>query len=264
MKVLIVEDEKVAAQQLKNFIQEYNNSIEILPLIDSCAELEKWLQQKNETDLILCDIELTDGNALNVLKEAEINAAVIFTTAYDNFWIQALKLNGIDYLLKPITKEKVFAALDKAEAIKKIFSKDKNILSQLQSLMNKAPNAFYKKRFPVRVNNEVFVLETDSIILFRIIEGVIFALLEKGKKLPLVEETLNELETKLNPEFFFRINRSEIINARYIESIKIQEGNDYIIQLKEFGEKLSVSSSRINKLKNWLNDPLSISMNKDF
>ncbi|MEJ7672534.1 MAG: LytTR family DNA-binding domain-containing protein [Chitinophagaceae bacterium] len=123
--------------------------------------------------------------------------------------------------------------------------------------MNKAPNAFYKKRFPVRVNNEVFVLETDSIILFRIIEGVIFALLEKGKKLPLVEETLNELETKLNPEFFFRINRSEIINARYIESIKIQEGNDYIIQLKEFGEKLSVSSSRINKLKNWLNDPLS-------
>lgn len=255
MKVLIVEDENVAAQQLKEFVRSYDPSIEILPVINSCRSLRKWLGENEDVDLIFCDIELSDGNVLNTLKNAALNAAVIFTTAYDNFWNQALKLNGIDYLLKPITTEKIHAALDKAETIKKIFSKDKNLISRLQNFISQHSNTFYKKRFPVRINNEVFVLEADSIILFQIVEGVILAFTEKGKKYPLLEETLNDLEAKLNPELFFRINRSEIINARFMDSIKIENVSDYTVNMKGLNEKLSVSSSRVTGLKDWLNDP---------
>ncbi len=179
-----------------------------------------------------------------------MNAAVIFTTAYDNFWSEALKLNGIDYLLKPLTVEKVHAALDKIETIKKLFSKDKNILSRIEKLVGQQTN-FYKKRFPVRINNQVFVLEINSIVFFRIVEGVIFAFTDQKKKYPMLEETLNNLEPKLNPEYFFRINRSEIINAQFIDSIHIQSGNEYIV-MKGIQGNLTISSSKIPILKNWL------------
>lgn len=255
MKVLIVEDEKVAADQLQEFVRSYDTAIEVVTIINSCKGLRKWLAENEAVDLIFCDIELSDGNVLNTLKNAELNAAVIFTTAYDTFWSQALKLNGIEYLLKPITAGKVHTALAKTETIKKIFSKDKSLLSRLETLIQQQATTFYKKRFPIRMNNEVFVLEADSILLFRIVEGVILAFTEKARKYPLLEETLNDLETKLNPELFFRINRSEIINARFIESIKIEDATDYSVKLKGMDERLAVSSSRVVGLKAWLDDP---------
>jgi DNA-binding LytR/AlgR family response regulator len=252
MKVLIVEDEKIAAQQLISYIQSFERSIEVLDVISSCKALNKWIQKAQDVDLVFCDIELSDGNVLNTLKKSEMNAAVIFTTAYDNFWSQALKLNGIDYLLKPLTKEKVHLALTKAETIKRIFSKEQMLLSKLTSLLGEQKNTFYKKRFPVRLNNEVFVLETEAIHFFRIVEGVIFAFTGKDKKYPLIEGTLNELETKLNPEYFFRINRSEIINAQFLDTIRIQNADDYIIHMKGVEDRFTVSNSRVTKLKEWL------------
>lgn len=187
MKVLIVEDEKVAAQQLRNYIRNVDESIEIVEVIGSCKDLRKWTNQKKDVDLVFCDIELRDGNVLKTLKEIELNAAIIFITAYDNFWSQALKLNGIDYILKPLTQEKIKVALEKAETIKRIFSKDKLLLTKLTSLLGQQQTSFYKKRFPVRLNNDVFVLEAESILFFRIVEGVIFAYIGKDKKYPLVE-----------------------------------------------------------------------------
>ncbi|HEX8332082.1 MAG TPA: LytTR family DNA-binding domain-containing protein [Segetibacter sp.] len=254
MKILIVEDETIAAHQLERFVKSYNDTIEVVQILNSCNGLKRWLEQKEEADLIFCDIELNDGNVLNTLKNIDLNYAIIFTTAYDNFWDKALKLNGIDYLLKPLTKEKIHAALDKAESIKKVFTRDKTIISTLASMLSQ-PSKFYKKRFPVKLNNEVFVLSAESIMLFRIVEGVIFAITEKDKKYPLVEETLNDLELKLNPENFFRVNRSEIINAEYISSIRIQDGKDYMIHIKGSEQKLSVSNSRVAALKDWLDDP---------
>jgi DNA-binding LytR/AlgR family response regulator len=255
MKILIVEDENVAAEQMTRFIESYDPSMEIVEIISSCKGLRKWLQKNEEVDLIFCDIELSDGNVLNTLENMPVHAAVIFTTAYDNFWRKALKINGIDYILKPMTTQKVHEALDKADHIKRIFSKDKHIISRLTSLINRQKTTFYKKRFTVRINNEVFVLESESIIFFRIIDGIIMAYTGKGKKYPLDKETLNNLETQLDPELFFRINRAEIINAQYIDLIRIYDNNEYVVSLKGMDEKLSVSSSRTSSLKVWLDDP---------
>ena len=252
MRVLIVEDEKMAALQLVQFIHAFDKAIEILPVVDSCKKFRKWVQKNEAVDLIFCDIELSDGNILSTLRDTVFHSAVIFTTAYDNFWSEALKINGIDYLLKPITAEKIKAALSKAEVIKQVFSKDKNILARLSDLMEKQLPS-YKKRFPVRINNDVYILEAESIIFFRIIEGVIIANTVKEKKYPMDTGTLNELEDQLNPELFFRINRSEIINANYIGSIRIQDG-EYFVHLRESAERLSVSNSRVGRLKEWLDD----------
>lgn len=240
--------------QIRQFIQLCDPAIEIADIIGSCKGLGKWLQKKETVDLIFCDIELSDGNVLNVLETNPVNAAIIFTTAYDNFWRQALKLNGIDYILKPMTAEKVQEALNKAEHIKRIFSKDQHIISRLTSLLQQQ-TTFYKKRFPVRLNNEVFVVESESITYFRIVDGIIMAITGSGKKYPLDKETLSNLETQLNPEQFFRINRGEIINAQYIASIRIHDNNEYAIRLKGIDEELYVSSSRVSQLKDWLDNP---------
>ncbi|HET9056173.1 MAG TPA: LytTR family DNA-binding domain-containing protein [Chitinophagaceae bacterium] len=255
MKILIVEDEKIAASQLARLIKSYDKNIEILPVIRTCLELKKWVEEESEADLIFCDIELADGNVLRVLQKLKLNTVIIFVTAYDHFWSQALKLNGIDYILKPISKEKIQEALSKFVSLKNLFSSKTSLFSRLEKLMQ-YENKLYKKRFPVKINNEVFILESDSIVFFRIVNGVIFAYTNRNKKFPMEEETLNELEEKLNPEIFFRINRSEIINAGYIDSIKILEGSEYNIQTKEIDEKLSVSNSRIPLFKEWLSNPL--------
>jgi DNA-binding LytR/AlgR family response regulator len=254
MKVLIIEDEHLAAQQLKDFVENHDETV-IVGMVNSCTGLRRWVQEGGKADLVFCDIELSDGNVLPVLKELRLDAAIIFTTAYDNFWSEALKLNGIEYLLKPITREKVAAALTKASTIKKVFARDDSLLSRLESMVKSKGTTFYKKRFPVRINNELFVVEADAVAFFRIMEGVIMAFTDNGKKYPLTEETLNDLEAKLDPELFYRINRSEIIHAQFIHSIKIGEGNEYCILVKGIDQKLSVSNSRLAQFKEWLEDP---------
>lgn len=254
MKILIVEDENVAAQQLKEFIEMYDPSIEVLPPINSCKGLKAWAGNLEEVDLIFCDIELSDGNILSSLSRIKLPSPVIFTTAYDDFWSEALKFNGIDYLLKPLSEGKVHQALSKLEALKRAFAKDKDLLAKLSSVLGAAQPKQYKQRFPVRINNDVFILETGTVVFFRIIGGVIFAFTESKKKFPLETETLNELEAKLNPEMFFRVNRSEVVNAQFIDSIHINSGNEYVVNLKATDEKLSVSNSRVNSLKDWLDN----------
>ena len=252
MRVLIVEDEDLAARQLKQFVEAYDSGIVIDGIIQSGRELLERLHQHSAIDLIFCDIELRDGNVLPWLEKARPGAAIIFTTAYDQYWSTALKNNGIEYILKPITREKVFGALDKVAALKKLFgARQEDILVNLSKLID-AKNTSYKKRFPARLNHEVFIIEAEDVLFFRIIEGVVFAYVRNQKKYPLTIERLTDLETKLDPDQFFRINRSEIINAQFIDSIQILPNNEYVIKLHNTGEKLSISQSRVSSLKNWL------------
>lgn len=126
MKVVIVEDEELAARQVVEFVQRYDGSIEIGAMISNCKSLRSWLQTEEEADLIFCDIELSDGNVLPVLSESRINSVLVFITAYEAYWSKALSLNGIDYLLKPVTEAKVHAALAKVAALKKVLNRDNN------------------------------------------------------------------------------------------------------------------------------------------
>lgn len=253
MNIVIVEDELPAAEQMRRFTESYEQPVNITGMYTSCAEIIQYLDGNGSIDLVFCDIELRDGNALQALRKISLKTVIIFTTAYDQFWSESLQHNGIDYLLKPLTREKVHAALDKVTTIRKLFTKDNALLQRLSNLLHQpsASAASYKKRFPVRVNNEMFIIDTADVHFFRITAGVIYAHLSEKKKYPIMEETLGALESQLNPTDFFRINRSDIVHIRFIRSIKIQEGNDYTVLIKDHTEALGVSSSRVAPLKEW-------------
>jgi len=251
MNVVIVEDELPASEQMRRFIESYREKLTIKGIYTTCAEIIRYLDGNADIDIVFCDIELRDGNALTALQKIELKTVIVFTTAYDQFWNESLQLNGIDYLLKPITAQKVHAALDKVATLKQIFTKDSQLLKQLSGLLQQQTEFLYKKRFPVHVGNEVFVIDVGEIAFLRISNGVIFAMADDKKKYPLMEETLSALEAQLDPQQFFRVNRSDIVNIRFIKSIRIEEGGDYTVLLKNSEEKLVVSNSRTAQLKEW-------------
>ncbi|MFT3675139.1 MAG: LytTR family DNA-binding domain-containing protein [Chitinophagaceae bacterium] len=251
MNIVIVEDELPAAAQMRHFISSYRAPVTIMGVYSTCAEIMQHLNRNDAIDVVFCDIELRDGNALTTLQQIELRSVFIFTTAYDQFWNESLQHNGIDYLLKPITVEKVHTALDKVVTLKQIFTKDNQLLKQLSGALQQKPDMNYRKRFPVRVASELFVLDVADILFFRITNGVIFAVLNEKKKYPLMEETLSALEEQLDPQQFFRVNRSDIVNIRFIRSVRIEEGSDYTVLLKNSEEKLTVSQSRVGQFKMW-------------
>lgn len=251
MKIQIVEDEQLAVKQMEQYLRDYDPRMEILPAITTVQALRKWLKDPPEVDLVFCDIELSDGNVLEVLAAQPLPAVVIFTTAYDHYWREALKLNGIEYLLKPLTREGVHGALQKIQAIRALFNRDGDLLTRLSDMI-RSKTGTYKKRFPVRIGNDLLVIEADQVGMFRISEGVIFAYLEKGRRFPLEEQTLSELEEVLNPEFYFRINRSEIVNRRFLGRIRVETGGVLNIKLEGMEETLTVSVNRQNGFREWL------------
>lgn len=251
MNIVIVEDEIPAAAQIREFVQSYREPMTITGVYSSCAEIIKYLDGNENADVVFCDIELRDGNALTALQQIELKSVLIFTTAYHQFWNESLQHNGVDYLLKPITAQKVHAALDKVVTIKQIFTKGNLLLKQLSGMLLQKPDVHYKKRFPVRVGSELFVIDVSDVQFFRIANGVIFAVLGEKKKYPLMEETLSALEEQLEPQQFFRVNRSDIVNIGFIKSVRIDEGSDYTVLLKESDEKLVISQSRIAPFKAW-------------
>ncbi len=251
MNVVIIEDELPAAEQIRRYLNSYKQPINIIGIYSSCEEIIRNLNAKSEIDVVFCDIELRDGNAFIALQKIDLKAVIIFTTAYDHFWKDSLQYNGIDYLLKPITSEKVHSALNKVINIKRILTKDNILLQQLSNLIQRNENASYKKRFPAKFAGELYIIDVKDVILFRIMNGIIYAISSEKKKYPIMEETLSALEDQLDPKEFLRVNRSDIININYIQSIRIKEGSDYSISLNNIEEKIVVSQSRINQLKEW-------------
>lgn len=251
MNVVIVEDELPAAEQIRRFVSSYPQPVTISGIYSTCAEIIRNLDGNDGIDLVFCDIELRDGNALTALQQTDLKTVIVFTTAYDEFWNESLKHNGIDYLLKPITVQKVHLALDKVMTLKRIFTKDNILLKQLSGWLQKNPDNKYRNRFPVKLAGELFIIDVAEVMYFRIANGVIFAISGERKKYPLMEETLSALEEQLDPNLFFRVNRSDIVNISFIRSIRIDEGSDYAILLKNVDEKIIVSQSRISELREW-------------
>ena len=251
MNVVIVEDELPALEQMCRFVSCFNEQVQIVGKYNTCKEIIEHLDGNDSIDVVFCDIELRDGNALTALRQTNLKTVIVFTTAYDEFWNESLQLNGIDYLLKPISAQKVHQALEKVTTLKRIFTKDNLLLERLTYLLEQKSIIEYKKRFQVRVGGDLFIIDTSDITLFRIINGVIFIMLDEKKKYPIMEETLSALEEQLDPALFFRINRSDIVNIKSILSIRVNEGNDYTVLLKNINEKLVVSQSRVAALKEW-------------
>ena len=249
MKVLVIEDEPLAAEKLCGFIGRYDDSIKIAATLESVKEIRKWFRYNQPPDLIFSDIELLDGNVFEFLENAELSNPIIFTTAYDQFLLQAFERNGIAYLLKPFTYENFAAAMLKLEKFKENFaSAQTNFWQEIQKNFNRPK---YKERLIIKIRGGIQFIETEQIVYFQIQDTILFAFDATGNRFPL-GENLNQLEQILDPQMFFRINRSEMVNLKFTERLEPYFNDRLMIRLRNSKIRLISSTNRTPNLRKWI------------
>lgn len=218
MKVLIIEDEAPAARRLKKLLAEIDGSVEVMDVIDSVEASVKWLHSHAAPEAIFMDIQLADGESFEIFKRVPVSSPVIFTTAYDEFAIEAFKVNSIDYLLKPIEPEELKRSLNKFKNLKlQLSANDNDILKSLISVMRK-PLQEFKERFLIKLGERLISVDVNNIAYFKT-EDKFSCIFTNNEKKYLTDHTLDELEKLLDPKSFFRLNRQFIAHYSAIDSI---------------------------------------------
>ncbi|MDD4757071.1 MAG: LytTR family DNA-binding domain-containing protein [Prolixibacteraceae bacterium] len=251
MNVLIIEDEIFAAEKLEDMLLEIEPEIIVLAKLGSITESVNWLMQ-NSADLIFLDIQLSDGISFSIFEQVTVNTPVIFTTAYDQYAIKAFQLNSIAYLLKPIRTADLAESLKKYESLKSAFNIDfETILANIQG---KKPD--YKKRFLIQIGEKIRKVEITETAYFYVFDKGVFLKTFEGKSYP-VEYTLDKLESLLNHESFFRINRKFLVNMESISKMVAYSRGRVKLELKPKPEDdfdTIVSIERSSDFKKWLNN----------
>lgn len=249
MKVVIIEDEKPAARRLSRMLNELN--IEPLAMLHSVEESVNWFYNNEHPDLLLLDIQLSDGLSFEIFDEVEVKSAIIFTTAYDEYALKAFKLNSIDYLLKPIDADELENAIEKFKELHKNNSQHNFDLEQLKLLIAPSQNN-YKKRFTVKIGQHLKMISVEAIECFYS-ENKATNMHTIDNRSYLVESTLDQLEDKLQPGHFFRVNRKFIVNVNAINDIIAYSNSRLKLQLKTYNNtEIIVSRERVKDFKNWL------------
>ncbi|MGI8494812.1 MAG: LytR/AlgR family response regulator transcription factor [Pyrinomonadaceae bacterium] len=249
MNVLIIEDELPARDKIAKFIGRYNRQIKIVGTLESVSQSLAWLAENEMPELIYADIELLDGNIFALFEQTEIICPIIFTTAYDQFFLQAFERSGIAYLLKPFSYEKFVSAMRKFENLRNNFTAVQiDFWRQIQASIQQPK---YKQRFVIKTRDGIQLLETKQIAFIQMQNELPFAFDSTGRKFPL-SDSLTMLEKLLDPQEFFRLNRSEIINLNYIENLKPDFHDRLVVSLRSLKTKLVSSINRTPELRKWL------------
>jgi len=250
MTILIIEDEQLAAEKLKSLVLELSPKSEILDIIDTIEDSIQWLLTHPHPDLILSDIHLADGLCFSIYSEVQVKCPIIFTTAYEKYAIQAFEVNSIDYLLKPIQKDRLEGALKKCNSMKPVKERDE-LLAQVKSALLAQPK-MYKSRFLCKLGTTIKSIETSSINYFYSQDKMTFIVDEKKNRLP-INNTLDEIDQMLDPDTFFRINRKFIVNFSGIDEIHTYFKGRLKIKLKpHIDEDIVVSAEKSPIFKSWL------------
>lgn len=251
MKVLIIEDERPAAKRLTKLIKQFQPDCAILETLDSVEGAVEWLETFKKPDLIFMDIQLADGLSFEIFGQTEVTSPIIFTTAYDEYALQAFKVNSIDYLLKPIDPEAMEKALCKYE---KYHQKNTPMVdnSAIEKLLKSMTKKEYKERFLVKIGQQLTYLFVKDIAYFYSEEGLIFACHKNGKRHNL-DYTLDQLADLICPDDFFRINRKIIIQLPAIQKIHTYFNSRLKLELSPNTElETIVSRDRVSDFKRWL------------
>jgi two-component system LytT family response regulator len=247
MKILIVEDEERAAKRLEKIIKELDASIEVLAQLDSVESVVEWFVTNDAPELVFMDIHLADGSAFEIFNQIKISQPIIFTTAYDEYAIQAFKVNAIDYLLKPIKKEEIKIALEKFKS-----SQTQNIFNyqDLAKLLHKGETKKLK-RFLIRVGQTLKTVEVNNVAYFYTEDKITFLISNEGKRYP-IDYSLEKLEDELDKEIFFRINRQFIVRVSAITKMVTVSKSRVKLYLEPSSSETIVSTERSGKFKRWL------------
>jgi two-component system response regulator LytT len=247
MKILIVEDETAAYENLVDILAEIDPSIQIAGYTESINQTINWLQTNNLPDLILMDIHLSDGSAFSIFKSIELETPVIFTTAYDEYAIEAFKVNSIDYLLKPIKVEELRNALEK---FKKLTRQD--ILKYLSHLIHLQPETKYKEKLLIPIKDKLLPVDLDEISCFYTTDKNTRVYLKNGNSYS-YSKTLEQIEASLNPKDFIRANKQFILARESVKNITIWFDSRLLITLNiDPPERIYVSKNKAAEFKAWL------------
>ncbi len=250
MNIIIIEDEKPSARRLQRMLKTLDFEAEIM--LHSVEESIEWFQNNEHPDLIFLDIQLSDGLSFEIFEAIDINSAVIFTTAYDEYALQAFKLNSIDYLLKPIDDDDLKTAVDKFKGRapqKQAVTLDFNDIKKL--LVNPIERE-YKKRFSVKVGQHLKLINIDDIECIYSENKGTYAYTSEGRNY-LLDSTLDQLEDELEPHVFFRISRKFYVNINAIKDMVSYTNSRLQIKLNRFNEQeIIVARERVKDFKNWL------------
>lgn len=248
MKVLIVEDETVAYENLVEIIREIDPEIQIAGNAESISQTINWLQTNQMPDLIFMDIHLSDGSAFSIFNSIKVEIPIIFTTAFDEYAIESFKVNCIDYLLKPIKVEEMQRALDK---FKKWTSKDiMQYLAQLAKLTPGSGN--YKDKLLVPLKDKLLPVNLSEVSCFYTTDKNTRIYLKDGKYYP-YSKTLEQISVSLNPANFIRANKQFIISRNSVKNITIWFDSRLLVTLDvDTPERIYISKNKASEFKAWI------------
>jgi len=252
MKVVIVEDERLAAEKLADLLEKTEPGIEVLAVLESVVEAVNWFAENDSPDLVFMDIQLEDGISFDIFESVKesvkITAPVIFTTAFDQYAIRAFKVNSIDYLLKPIDKDELGKALLK---FKQLHNEDDVLEAKVAKVIEQFSRK-YKSRFFIRVGVRFQSVPVSKICTFFVEERCTFLQTIDGKRYDL-DYSLDQLQTMIDPEQFFRVNRNFLVNINCIEEIISYSINRLKLKLEKGSDAgVIVSRDKVSEFKHWM------------
>lgn len=257
MKVLIIEDEKFAQEELKRFLQDVDGyNIEVLDCLESIEDAVDWLTSNTKPDLIFMDIQLSDGLSFEIFNQLHLTTPVIFTTAFENYAIRAFKVHSIDYLLKPIDKLDLKKAIDQYHAIKASYSDETAPAlnqNQVEKLLNlSAEPVEYKKRFIIKTGDRLRHVSVDDIAFFYSENDYTYLVAKENAKF-IIDYKLDELIELLDPNEFFRLSRKYITNIHSIKLVnKYFNSRLEVILQPESKDQILISRVRVPEFLKWL------------
>ena len=250
MKALIIEDEKPSARRLSRLLGSMN--IEVSEMLHSVAESIEWFEKNPPPDLIFLDIQLSDGLSFEIFDKVTVNSPIVFTTAYDEYALQAFKLNSIDYLLKPIDEEELGAALKKYKNLGGGKPAVQIDFEDIRKLLVNPLEREYKNRFTARVGQHIKIIPTDEVECFYSENKGTYAATIEGRSY-LLDTTLEQLEDELSPETFFRVSRKFYVQINHIADIISYSNSRLKVKMNRFNEQeIIVSRERVKDFKLWL------------
>lgn len=249
MNILIIEDEKLASDKLEKALLEVEPKANILATLQTVSASVEWLSANPHPDLIFTDVRLLDGLCFDIFEQVKIEKPVVFTTAYDHFALRAFQVNSLDYLLKPVVKDKLKLTIEK---YKTLASKNAPIDYQEVVKLLKNPSTEYKSRFMVRLGQKIVALSADKIAYFFSENKLTFIVAKDGKRYP-IDQPLEELVDLLDPKMFFRINRQYIVTFESIGEIHPYfKGRISLILNPKTDEEVIISAERTPEFKKWI------------
>ncbi|MEE1962174.1 two component transcriptional regulator, LytTR family [Flagellimonas taeanensis] len=255
INVAIIEDEPAIARNLEFTLKELDPSLTVLHQMDSVKSAVAWLGKNiQHCHLLFMDIRLIDGLSFDIFQTIKPSAPIIFITAYDHYALEAFKVNGLDYILKPFQKEEVATALDKYKNTRGAVSINSNTLTELLQHLQSNGNRSFREAYLVHYQNKLIPLPVDKIHWFHTEQEVMYAHTDDGKKY-VIDSTLDRVGAEISPKLFFRANRQFIVQRRAVKHLDFYFNGRLIVNVEpKPREKIIVSKAKAPEFKKWLDE----------